>query len=69
MSKAREETKGASAVGYRDCSHCNGSGIDDSDWSGRCPFCNGNGEVEEREEDYDDDADDDEANDQLARGA
>lgn len=41
----------------RDCHHCNGTGLDDADWSGRCPFCDGSGEVEEdeREERRDED--------------
>lgn len=30
---------------WTDCYPCNGTGIDDSDFTGRCPFCGGSGQV------------------------
>lgn len=45
------------------CVYCNGNGIDDADWSGRCSFCDGYGNVDEYENEYsfeDDDNFDDE---------
>ena len=30
---------------WDDCSHCDGSGRDESMWDGRCVFCRGSGQV------------------------
>lgn len=30
---------------YDECSHCNGTGDDGSEWDDRCTYCNGRGEV------------------------
>lgn len=43
----------------RHCVFCNGTGIDDTDWSGRCPFCDGHGEVEDRDDGPDSDSEPD----------
>jgi len=32
-------------VDYHDCGYCNGTGIDEANWDGRCPFCCGSGQV------------------------
>jgi len=44
------------SVGYRTCWNCNGSGSDEAQWDGLCFACDGDGELEE----YEDDADFDE---------
>jgi len=41
-----------------DCFFCNGTGLDEASWDGRCPFCDGTGEVAD-ERDICGDADDD----------
>lgn len=42
-----------------DCHACNGTGIDDGDWSGRCSRCAGTGAVvDDGDERAEDDADD-----------
>lgn len=38
------------------CFHCNGTGLDDASWDGRCPFCDGFGDVDD-DEDYSEDED------------
>lgn len=38
-----------------DCRACNGTGFDESDWSGACSRCNGFGMVEDDELDLTDD--------------
>lgn len=37
-----------------ECVFCNGTGIDDSDFTGRCPICRGYGEREVEVRVYDD---------------
>jgi len=38
-----------------DCRACNGTGLDDADWSGRCPFCEGEGWIDDEDNDQEDD--------------
>lgn len=42
-------------VSLTDCHACNGTGIDDADWSGRCARCGCYGLVEENGPDLTDD--------------
>lgn len=45
-----------------DCYTCDGTGIDETSWDGRCPFCKGSGEVDVPD---DEDADQDWDYDQM----
>ncbi len=45
---------------YFDCVFCNGTGLDEADWSGRCFYCGGTGMTDDDEEDAFDGTEDDE---------
>lgn len=45
-----------------DCFSCNGSGIDESAWDGRCSFCRGRGQVDA----FDDDREETETEEQAS---
>lgn len=42
---------------YGECAMCNGTGIDEADWSGRCFKCTGHGLVPRDNAEYDDSPD------------
>jgi hypothetical protein len=62
-----DKERGVNGMSYSLCFYCNGTGIDDADWRGRCCFCHGTGLLADEEDEPGRDAFDDEEDNEEAR--